>query len=292
MAASGDVPPRQSADGSDSAIDARRAPSPLEGLPLAVLVGIGGGLAGLTFFTFMGGVITVARFRGAGLSGTKAVALVPKSDLLAVGAQVLLLPILIALVALVPFVMAERSDRRRRLVLTVLGAGGVIVGCTVIALSWPIRDWTADEFEAVAALVVVAGVGGLAVDGMAERSEPTGGHTSRVPAAVLLFLVVAVFVAVESYGMSYARPTVHPMAVVFADKQRSSGIYVGETNSRVWMGRVIQQPAGSNHGDRSRGLIIELSRSDLSKVAIGASLPLSEAIHAGPTLAAALRASP
>jgi hypothetical protein len=100
--------------------------SPAEKLPLAVLAAIGAGVGGLAFFTFVGGAITAARFRGLGISGTKTVALVPKADLLAVGAQALLLPCVVALVALGVFLLVARDRQLRIGFLIFLAVGGLV----------------------------------------------------------------------------------------------------------------------------------------------------------------------
>jgi hypothetical protein len=302
---------------------ARECAPPLERrLPLATLAAIGTGLGGLAFFTFMGGAITVARFRGAGLSGTKAVALVPKSDLLATGAQALLLPTLIGVAALVPFVLLAPYRKGRRVLLGVyalVGFGGAVA---IIWTQWPVQHWAGDEKLAVAALFFIAVSGYFAVDALAQDAElpkPTtatpaaddepgsdtttanGGDAetdnpisqtdpgSRGPATVLLFLVVALFVAVALYGRGYADPTVHPMAVLRANGQPwLSGIYVGESDSRVWIGQVRLDPPGSNHGKKSAGRIIELPRSAVSDIAIGASMQLKDAVSKGHPLLRAL----
>jgi hypothetical protein len=256
--------------------------NPLEGLPLAVLAGIGGGVAGLTFFTFVGGAIVVARLRGAGLSGTKAVALVPKADLLAVGAQAMLLPTMIGLVVVVLFVVCDRSEKARMIVLAIFALLGLDIAVRLVDHQWSVSQWNADEKEAMVAFGLLVLAGAFAVYEMAQQA-------GRASAAILLFLVVVLAAAVVSYAMGYAKPSVHPMAVVFADGSGGmSGIYVGDTDNRVWIGHV-EEDDNSGHGIKKQGRIVELPRSQITSVAIGASLGLDDAIKAGPRLLTALQ---
>jgi hypothetical protein len=283
----------------------------LENPPLAVLATIGTGLGGLAFFTFMGGAITVARFRGAGLSGTKAVALVPTSDLLASGAQALLAPTVVALILVVFFVRLARHRMRRQVALGVLALLGLGGGIAKMVTRWPVLHTPGEAWWVLGALFAIALAGLLAVDELAKAAEipklgaagvvavpgrrpapppaprPAG---SQAPATMLLFLVIALLVAVAGYGLAYAHPTVHPMAILRANGQSGlSGIYVGESDSRVWIGKVRLDPNDSNRGLKPAGRIIELPRSEVSDIAIGASLPLRKALSEGPCLLRALR---
>jgi len=242
-------------------------------IPMAILVAIAGGLAGLTFFTFMGGAIEVARLRGAGLSGTKSVALVPKADLLAVGAQVLVLPTIVAAVLVVFFVPAVRCSGWRGFVLFGFGTLGVAIAFTLIVSRWSIGDWNGDERLALIALVALAVIGGIAVSSLGRSAEHSGG--SRLPAAVMLFLVVALFVAITSYGMGYARPTVHPVAVNVAG-HCVTGVYIGENGDEVWYGTIVRKDGDTNHGDKGKGQIVAVPRADVRGVAIGAGVQLSK----------------
>src|SRR4051794_7437750 len=101
-------------------------------LPNTVLASIAGGLGGLAFFTFVGGAVFVARYRGGGLSGTKSVALVPKADLLASGGQTLVIPAIAGVAVLVVFLrFAQRPCARCRL-LSGLGLLGLAVGAVML----------------------------------------------------------------------------------------------------------------------------------------------------------------
>jgi hypothetical protein len=86
--------------------DARASPSdpsfPAQ-LVLGVIGAAGAGISGLGAITFVGGVVTEARFRGAGLPTELSVSVASRAYLLAVGGEVLAVAILFAL-ALVAFV--------------------------------------------------------------------------------------------------------------------------------------------------------------------------------------------
>jgi hypothetical protein len=147
-------------------------------LPLAVLSAIGAGLGGLAFFTFVGGAITVARFRGIGVSGTKSVALVPRADLLAVGAQALLTPCVVALFALACFVPIARDRPFRIAYLAFLAAAG-------FAALWawtPYQpQWWGRHLDTFLLLVGIVGAGGIAVN----RLTPSLPLPSRRPGVTL-----------------------------------------------------------------------------------------------------------
>jgi hypothetical protein len=179
-------------------------------LPFVVLAAVGGALGGVAFFTFVGGAIVVGRFRGAGLSGTEAVALVPRSDLLAVGAQSMLIPTLIAVALLVPFVAIARDRACRRSFLIAMSVLGFAVATALVAHNclWtlliaavplallPLRVFrgfilltltvvvvvvapgvgsASDERVALAALALTAFAGGFAVDELAKGAEVSPG---------------------------------------------------------------------------------------------------------------------
>ena len=199
------------------------------------------------------------------------------------GAQALLLPALIALGVVAFYVeWAARDKQESQRFLRLLAGGGIVAGVAFVAVPWPPWYWGVDEWEAVVAMSVVAVTGALAVDYLAKPEE------SRAPAAILLFLVVALFVATTSYARGYARPSVHPVAVVRADEETGiSGIYVGETDDGVWIGEVKQ--TGLNHGDKKKGDIIELPRSQVRGVAIGSLRSLDDAVAEGPKLLDSLK---
>lgn len=67
------------------------------GLPGMVLAAIGGSIGVLSFVAFFGGAILWVRMDEAGLPGSEAVALIPRSVLLATGANFLVPSLLIAL---------------------------------------------------------------------------------------------------------------------------------------------------------------------------------------------------
>jgi hypothetical protein len=263
--------------------------TPIRDLPLAVLSAIAAGVGGLAFFTFVGGAITVARFRGAGLSGTKAVALVPKSDLLAVGAQALLLPTVIALIALAGFVPLAQHPWLRRVALVILGIGSLVA---LWAFTPYTPYWWIHTTDIFAALLAIAVAGGFAVDHLAKNSESRRPaqlgaprrRASRSPAAVLLFLVVSLVVAVASYGVAYARPSVHAMAVLRSDGLPLCGVYVGESAHEVWVGEIKRDDTHPYRGIRASGYVAEVPRETVVALAIGSSLPIRQALQQMPRL--------
>jgi hypothetical protein len=267
--------------------------SPAAHLPLAVLSAIGAGVGGLAFFTFVGGAITAARFRGVGISGTKAVALVPKADLLAVGAQALLVPCVVALLALVAFVPLARDRWLRRSFLLFLGVAGL-----VWLWAWtPYQPWWWWHPSDVFLLLLAVGVAGaIAVDRLAPslpsgspfslhplsgigrqlfrrvRRSATARGPSRAPAAGMLFLVIALAGTVTYFGASRAKPSLHEMVILRTDgRPPLCGLYVGESDNDVWIA------VHKNQNDWHDWYVAELPRAMVAALAIGPTHTMTKA---------------
>ena len=248
-------------------------------LARTAVTAIAAGLGGLAFVTFIGGAITAARFRGAGFSGTKVIAVTPRADLLAAGAELLVLPIIVAAVVALVY-QALHTPKWRHTVLTTLAFGGPILGSGLVAVLAASNEgaWSTGGWVAVGTLLLIACAGWRAVGRLDAR--PISTHPSPAPttAVALLFLVVALFTATLSCALGYARPVVHAMAILGPGGDGGLvGIYVGESASAIYIGH--------------DGAILEIPRARVCAAAIGLTHPLEEARSEGLTVLAALEAS-
>jgi len=167
-----------------------------------------------------------------------------------------------------------------------LATMGMLLSIALIWGAWSIWDWSGDEWFAIAALFVLVLAGGLAVNSLGSRAAATDG--SRLPSAVLLFLVVALFAAVTSYGIGYARPVVHPVALGLKDGKRLDGVYIGENADEVWVGRIVQSSKDPDHGNKSEGRMVAVPRADITRMAVGYTSSLTDAMKVRPILDAEL----
>jgi hypothetical protein len=261
---------------------------------LAFVGAIGTGISGVGFFIFVGGALLLARFTGAGLPSVVAVATVPRTQLLVVGAAALTILLTLGLAAVLilssiwPLI---RSQRVRLGLLAGLGTVGVLVLLYRIELQY-LGEVGHRLLLISGVLVVVAGTGlayRLGEQGLAD-ARATGDRARLLGFAACTLVTFAVYSAFIVYARQLNHPQMQAVAVIPAQGAPLIGLYVGETagqNSpnpnRLYVG-VVPVRRGGESGLRSAGRVIGLQSQAVAAYAIGPSEPLPEALARGPRL--------
>jgi hypothetical protein len=228
-----------------------------DGPTLVTVAGaVASGLGVLGFVTFAGGVVLWSRFKGMGLPAAHALGLVPKSELVATGAEFLmpavLLSLVIVLIAVLISNQVERLAKKRHQ-----------------RWSWLLaRKWLREPRRVIAPLIV--GVGGLSFSVATLKSTvPLGAFVvlvgvsmlgalvvracGRLPfAAVCLvaFLAVGSFAIARTYERTAHRLEVLPMAYSRAQPGEAPrvevGYFVAETSDRILFASVPEAKESPN----------------------------------------------
>lgn len=274
------MPPVPAAPAPAAPATAPAPQSPFTTALLSVLGAIGTGIGVLGFLTFVGGAVWIARFRGVGLSGTYAISAMPRSELIATGADQLFAPAVVALVAValtIALVLVARWSAIDAGTWTWILVLFAAVGAA-LALDW-FRHRVGPPFdvgvgvEFVGAMTSYALGAGVAV-ALARHALPTAGPhpTARVLAlAVAVAATVLVYGAFQTYALNRVHPHIRPAAVVDADGRGAAGYYVGQDADTVFLG--VTTPALAHaDGPRSIARIVQIPLTDDSRVAVGSTL--------------------
>ena len=252
---------------------------------LSVLGALGTGIGVLGFVTFVGGATWLARFRGVELSGTYAITAVPRSELIATGADQLLSPavaamlavtLVLALLGLARWLRLERGTWTALVLVMVLaGAAGAV---------WYFADRVGSPFGYDAWVPFLGActayaLGATVVVALARRAYPPddarlGGAvapTDVVALGVAVALTLLVYSAFETYALNMMRPHIRPAAVVAADGRGFAGYYVGQDGDTVYLG-VVSPPLAHTTRPRSAARIVQVPLTDGARVAVGSTL--------------------
>ncbi len=201
-----------------------------EGPSLVTVAGaVASGLGVLGFVTFAGGVVLWSRFNEMGLPADHVLALVPKSELVATGADFLVPALLFSALAVLVIVLlsstidhfTEKWPPTRWLVAPVLlGVGELVVAVTLKTRLPEASFWV---------LVLIAGLGALAVS--------SGARISFAVFALAAFLAVGSFAIARTYELTSHRLKVLPMAYSRSQPGEAPrvelGYFVAETSDRI-----------------------------------------------------------
>jgi hypothetical protein len=261
-------------------------------LIVGLATAIGTGIGAAAFLTFVGGAVMTARFRGVGVSGTSAVALVEKQELLAVGADQLVsfvtVSVVAALLTCALYGLASHASwmgsrfESRTVRVAILGAA--VVGGTLYYYMHARVNLRRSDASVFALGIVTLVVGAVVVELLAgpaisARQVPTGRSLSAsrgthiALVASICFASVMLFGAAETYSYNYRFPEVRPAALVLSDRQTVMyGYYVGASNGHIYVAR------RSSLGLHLRSQRLEgLPNAEVLDVALGATMTPSRA---------------
>ena len=294
----------------------------------SILAAAAAGIGVLGFVTLAGGVVMFERFSAAGLPAEHGVAVVPKDDLLSVGAHALLplaIVVVVAAIALwLVFVVGPTVTTPRRAASDpgeatdsgdAEGAteGGRItpdmvelpvIGFVLAAVTfaWYLYSHVGPRPDLRhAALVVVAAAAAASAFCLTwYRVEyPNGFPANRshlhLTRKSLLYVATVGTVGVLLVGLvivwakTAQRPNVQPVAVVTSpDGAGVWGLLVAETNGDVYVASVQGRHDDKWVGRRSTGAIMEIPRQKVIALLIGTNQSLPVALRIGPHLLARL----
>jgi hypothetical protein len=187
---------------------------------------VASGLGVLGFVAFAGGVVLWTRFKGMGLPADHALALVPKPELVATGADflvpALLLSAAIVLIVILIDLLSDHSTSARKLIAPLLiGSVGVYLSLETLAV------------VPVSALILLLGVtvlGSLCVNACA--------NFSLAAFCLIAFLAIGTFAIARTYERTSHALTVIPMAYSRAQPGEAPrveiGYFVAETSDRIF----------------------------------------------------------
>jgi hypothetical protein len=246
-------------------------------LGTTVLSGIG--VIGLV--TVAGGEILYFRFRAAHFPAEQAVSVVPKTQLLTVGAEVLA-PLTLAILAamLVVRALVIRFDGREAIRSRLRWQIAVGVAFVIATLVYYVI--AEGGVHRLLSLVVVALIAAAATAGVGLVGFRTDRDWGWFAAAVI------VAIAGVASGISWKRnsdqPEARPAALVTFHSAGISAFFVTETSDAVYLARVTPVGRESNQGIPGTGRLIVLPRDQVKELSIGELEPLAEARRQGPLL--------
>jgi hypothetical protein len=261
-----------------------------------VLAAIATGIGVLGFVAFVGGAVEYARLNAAGLPAEQALAVVPKANLVVVGAETLV-PALVAAVAFVLLLVvwviyAERKGTRHPTDLRVLpkesGEGRTkqtpfkravtVVGLMAVVevLAFGIGFGGRGPWEFI--ILFILGPATLAV-----MYHITLARRELVWLLASAFLLMSTFLS----GIAYARATddkdVRPAAVVRSNDKAIVGFMIAQTPDRIYLGRLDLNREGHIRSNRSR--ILVLRDDQITDISVGPPMNADDALARAKQLA-------
>jgi hypothetical protein len=228
---------------------------PYGNVAVAVVGALGTGAGLLAVVTLAGAAATLGRFRGAGLPGTEAVAVVPQRVLLATGSNVLLPMMLISIVAILGLHLLRGSSLRLGLALgflVLLGFGYFVWEAGGVATS------VLGLFVAVGVIVV----GACVTYRLRQRT--------LVASALVVIATIVPYRVITDYYANRAQPELRPAAVLFKDGSHVTGLWVAHDNTSVHIGR-------AETGNPASGRMMVFPRDAVAAHAVGRPGPVEAA---------------
>jgi hypothetical protein len=266
---------------------------------LSLLAALGTGIGVLGFLVFVGAATWLARYRGAGISGTYGVSVLPRTELIVAGADQLLGPTVAALVAVAVTIACLLVARRLKLQtsawLSVVGA--FVVAGAIFAFVWYFPHEAGDPFGHVvrtpfAGAVAAYALGATLIVAIAHRVHPRGRDRTLLPVLGLAAAVVGtilVYAAFETYARNLAHPEVRPAAVVEASGVELAGFYVGEDADTLFIAVATPRLAHAG-GPRSQTRVVHVPKAPPVRFAVGSTFPPERAKLIAADLLVTLRA--
>ena len=254
------------------------APDSSRDLALKVLGAGAAGVGTLGLITGVGGAIMFERFSQAGLPAEQAVAVQPKTVLLAVGAEALIpLATTMLLVVAVYWILAKRVSTG--LFAVAAGAGAVLYYLLVVSFSLNFHVLV----PVLIATAVVCGLWTL----LAAQTSSIGAR------ALILALATALLGCAIGLIRTVDAPKVRGAVVMLKNPPKVvAGIYVAETGEQIYLGQVELADSYDEAPKAGSGAIIELSRKDISTVVLASNQGLPTALRQAGLMATALTEEP
>jgi hypothetical protein len=234
---------------------------------------LGASAAIATFVVFIGGVMMWLRFDAIDLPADRAVALLPRSDLLATGAHSLAAPILIGLVVVLLISLIEPLDDDKPTIQLYVVIGLLFVIASIVVFL-KVKGLDLIPYAVVMYLALATGV--VVVIGTAHRTK------GFRPLAWTLFAAFGLLAGLLAVVTTAGSPKLEPVAIVFkADTptgtplvgrvQGMSGFLVGETSDKLYLAPLpgsgdLADPFADADLDR----IVEIPRESVIRLAIRA----------------------
>lgn len=248
-------------------------------LGTAVLSGLG--VVGLA--TLAGGAILFLRFQALQLPTEQAVAVVPRTELLTIGAEalvpltfVLLIVFLVVRALLLRFSLLPKA-REHRGWLALMGLPLVLA--VLLYYSLAIHRVRLDASFGEVALVALAGLLACVLVGMPRPKDHKWGWF-----ALTVVLVIAGVATGVSWIRTYHAPDVRPAALIRSSTDQGiAGLFIAETSDQLYLARV-DDVGESNRGEPRTGRLIDVPLSDVKAVSIGQNQSLPQALKRAPEL--------
>lgn len=251
----------------------------------------------LGFVALAGGAVLWTRFDAAGFPAERALAVVPHTELIVVGAETLVPLAALVLVSVVLIWLGvatwlliatrttetedERTGRAKRIRGASWPVRAVIVLSMVATLIYffiyaPAPDFR-DDIAAVLALLVA---GFVSERGWSLLCDQSFGWFAILIGGVILAVGLSL-----TYLETQERPLVRPAAVVFKGSHRGvAGLFVAETDSAIYLAEVRPKSDNRDEGDEPTGRMIEIPRDMIRALSIGSNQSLPQALTRAPTL--------
>lgn len=265
---------------------------------LSVLGAIGTGIGVLGFLTFVGGAVWVARLRGLGFSGTYGISLMPRSELIATGADQLFAPAVAALLAMA--LVLGLLALARFFGLSAAEWTGIVVGLLAlgaVALAWYYRHKVGSLLGEDALVPFLGAAGSFALGAglivlLARRAHDPSQPPSAARALALASAVAGTLLvcgAFETYALNLVHPHVRSAAVLAADGRGFAGYYVGQDADTLFLG-VTSPRLDHSTSARSAARIVSVPLADGARIVVGATLGAPKTYVLAQELLADLRA--
>jgi hypothetical protein len=262
-----------------------------------VAAAIAGGVGVLGFVALAGGAVLWTRFDAAGFPTERALAVVPRTELIVIGAETLVPLAALVLVSVVLIWLAvatwlliatrdvKAEDRRSERAERIRGASWpvrAVIGLSLAAtLAYFLLYAPAPDFRDVLVAVLVLLVAGFVCErGWAILCDESFGWFAILVGAVIFGVGLSL-----TYLETQERPLVRPAAVVFKGSHRGvAGLFIAETDSAVYVAEVSPKSDNGDEGDEPTGRMIEIPRDLIRAISIGSNQSLPQALTRAPTL--------
>jgi len=221
----------------------------LGGVTRAVVAAVATAIGVVGLATLVGGAVTWVRLSQIGLPTQTAVSVMPKNDLVALGATGLVIYVGLAILLVAALLAIDPTGRVTGLTVVLLVVLAMVAAIYVLAAAF---SWTS-RWLLLGALVALLAA--------CVRIGPATGRRF-LPFGVAVFFAVLLFGAAKTYRFESDHPKVQPAAVLqSADKTGLIGYFVAATDDRIYLARL-------ERGGRP-GALFDFKRDAKTRLAVG-----------------------